>query len=257
MCYTYTELTPKQSLQRILHVLSRFSSIPHQHRSLPKEWVKIPCIVASHQSISSPLSCCDYCCCLIAVPNLRSSPRGLQGTYPLCWGSPEFCWPLHLSGSAPVPGWYRQPGWGWSWHHQSCQRAGRPPWSLQEKSNIEPGSSLLTKMWACCLLALFHWLQGVSQGNLWPIVPRKTPPLWHFGFTIFKLLYLPFMSFLAAIAINSILTGPVVISRTGEDKFSTNTVIQEQVPSHDVAADGKMLLSTPPYLSRELGLSRA
>lgn len=32
---------------------------------------------------------------------------------------------------------------------------------------------------------------------------------------------------------------PVVISRTGEDKFSTNIVIQEQVSSHDVTADGK------------------
>lgn len=32
---------------------------------------------------------------------------------------------------------------------------------------------------------------------------------------------------------------PVVISRAGKDKFSTNTVIQEQVSSHDAAAGGK------------------
>lgn len=32
---------------------------------------------------------------------------------------------------------------------------------------------------------------------------------------------------------------PAVISRTGKDKFFTNTVVQEQVSSHDGTADGK------------------
>lgn len=81
--------------------------------------------------------------------------------------------------------------------------------------------------------------RGVSQGNLWPTVPRKTPPLWHFSFTIFKLLYIPFISFLALIAINSFVIDPVIVSRTGKDKFSTNTAIQEEDSSHDVAADGE------------------
>lgn len=244
VCYTYTELTPKQSLQRILQVLSRFSSIPHQPHSLPKEWVKncvllhSPPCPPSEQNLPSLLlwlllmpDCCspisgaaqkdcraltlfagvsqnfvDLCICRVLpqcpddIANLAEGDLGITSPVKEEEGLLEVC-KRRATLSQAAPYWQR----------------------------CEPAVS-----WHCSTDS-----RGVSQGNLWPIVPRKTPPLWHFGFTIFKLLYLPFMSFLALIAINSFLIDPVVISRTRKDKFSTNSVIQEPVPSHDVAADGK------------------
>lgn len=79
MCYTYTKLTPKWSLQRLPHILRRtFSSFWALYSpslsSSSKGTGEIPCIVATesplalHQSKSSSPSCCEYWCCLITVP---------------------------------------------------------------------------------------------------------------------------------------------------------------------------------------------
>lgn len=222
VCYTCTELTPKESLERTLLVLSRFpiSTIPFQRN----EWHTMACGIVLPSLLLW----------LLVFPNLRNGPKDCRALTLFTGVSQNFV-DLCICRVLPqCPDDITNLAEG----DLGITSPVKEEEGLLEVCKRKATLSQAAPSWQRCE-PVVSWHCSTDSRGIWPTVPRKTPPLWHFSFTIFKLLYLPFTSFLALIAINSFVIDPAVISRTGKDKFVTNTVVQEQVSSHDGAADGK------------------
>lgn len=117
VCYTYTELTPKRSLQRILYVLSRrFSCIPHRHHSLPKEGVKYHVLLYTPPCSPSEQKLPSLLLWLLVLPNCCSPMSGTAqktvGHLPSLLGLPRILLTSAFVGFCPSarmisPTWLR------------------------------------------------------------------------------------------------------------------------------------------------------